>query len=548
MIISNVLMEEYNKTRDTKDASLICYAPFVSINFEQTGKATACCYNRTHVLGTYPQQSIREMWWGDKANELRAVIREKNLGGGCEVCSRQLESKNFFGTHARHFDPYADAPEKEENKSPFGFFKPAIHNAKKRAVNYPKAMEFELSNTCNLECVMCTGYFSSSIRKNREKLPPTPQMYDDAFVKQLEEFIPHLTDAKFLGGEPFLIDIYYSIWESILRINPNMLIHITTSATVLGGRAKNLLESLRCGIVISIDSIVKETYEHIRTNARYERVMENVEYFHKYTKEKKTWMSFAVCPMTINWNEIPDMVTHCNKEDIYMFFNTVFKPEEYSLRFLPARILGNIISHYKSVNFPPIRDVHGHNVNSFNDLIKQLERWHEDAVNHERLQMQTVQAIAGNLNTLTASATGSISPPVQTLLKHLLDFVKLKVALLQQPIAGKENDSVSEYQLAFIKDKENWIIELKRILKEQGFASFIRDYMQAVYELHLLLLNKKNDAEVKSRCAGVVDIIMEHPRYETIINELISLDPLYILSVVRNFKLYFIALQIKDSY
>jgi MoaA/NifB/PqqE/SkfB family radical SAM enzyme len=548
MIISNALLEEYNKTRETKDASLICYAPFVSINFEQTGKATACCYNRTHVLGTYPQQSIQEMWWSDKANELRASISEKNLGGGCEVCSKQLESKNFFGTHARHYDPYADAPEKEESKSPFSFLKPAINNTKNRPLKYPKVLEFELSNTCNLECVMCTGYFSSSIRKNREKLPPIPLVYDDAFVKQLEEFIPHLTDAKFLGGEPFLIDIYYSIWESILRINPKVVIHITTNAAALSGRAKNLLESLRCGVVISIDSLVKETYERIRTNARYEKVMENVEYFRQYTQEKNTWMSFAVCPMTINWKEIPDMVKHCNQEDIYIFFNTVFKPEEYTLRFLPARILGNIIANYKSVNFFPICDVHVHNVNSFNDLIKQLERWHEDAVNHERLQMQTVQAIAGDLNTLTASATGSITPPVQTLLKHLLDFVKLKVALLTQPVAGQEDDSVSEYQLAFIKDKENWIIELKRLLNEQGFASFIRDYMQAVYELHLLLLNKKNDAEVESRGAGMVDIIMAHPRYETIINEMISLEPLYLLSVVRDFTLDFIAVQIKNSY
>jgi hypothetical protein len=120
--------------------------------------------------------------------------------------------------------------------------------------------------------------------------------------------------------------------------------------------------------------------------------------------------------------------------------------------------------------------------------------------------------------------------------------------LLQQPVAGKENDSVSEYQLAFIKDNENWIIELKRLLNEQGFASFIRNYMQAVYELHLVLLNKKNDDEVESRCTGVADIIMEHPRCETIINEMISLEPLYILSVVGNSTLDNIAFQIKESY
>jgi MoaA/NifB/PqqE/SkfB family radical SAM enzyme len=75
----------------------------------------------------------------------------------------------------------------------------------------PKVMEFELSNECNLECVMCNGSFSSSIRKNREKLPPIISPYNDDFVNELDAFIPHLTDAKFLGGEPFMIEIYLKI-------------------------------------------------------------------------------------------------------------------------------------------------------------------------------------------------------------------------------------------------------------------------------------------------------------------------------------------------
>jgi MoaA/NifB/PqqE/SkfB family radical SAM enzyme len=82
-------------------------------------------------------------------------------------------------------------------------------------INYPRVMEFELSNECNLECVMCNGYFSSSIRKNREKLPASVSPYNDQFVDELDQFIPHLTDAKFLGGEPFMIDIYLKIWERI---------------------------------------------------------------------------------------------------------------------------------------------------------------------------------------------------------------------------------------------------------------------------------------------------------------------------------------------
>lgn len=548
MIVSDALMEEYNKTRDAKDLSLVCHAPFVSINFEQSGKATACCYNRKHVLGTYPADSIREMWWGDKAVSIRQMIKDRNLGGGCEVCSKQLESKNFFGTHARHFDPYASEPAPEHPESVLHkvkkFFKPSAN----RLAHYPKALEFELSNACNLECVMCTGYFSSSIRKNREKRPAVPQVYDAAFVEQLEEFIPHLTDAKFLGGEPFQIDIYYSIWESIQRINPHVMIHITTNATVLSGRAKELLENLRCGIVISIDSIVKETYERIRVNARYDKVLENIEYFRKYTKAKRTWMSFAVCPMTINWREIPDMVKYCNKEDIYLFFNTVFKPEEYTLRFLPARILGNIIAYYKSINFLPVRDVHRHNVNCFLDLIKQLERWHFDAVNHEKLQLHTIQKWEQPGSYFKQFLPQVNNAGEEVILYLIMDFVTQKTRYISDAAFDNWDEQLVVKMQQFIASKEKLVKQMSEIRLQMGYGGFLPAYLNGIYYLHIMFNKGKRDTSFAGKCEKLCEVIFMHPRHETIIDEMITMEPLYTLSVIHEFTLDNIAFQINNSY
>src|SRR6185295_19977224 len=106
----------------------------------------------------------------------------------------QFESANFAGLRARSFDDLSEDRYALADGVPFA---------------YPKLMEFEISNVCNLECTMCTGFFSSSIRHNREHLPPIKTPYDDAFVRQLEPFVPHLKAARFLGGEPFLIRTYY---------------------------------------------------------------------------------------------------------------------------------------------------------------------------------------------------------------------------------------------------------------------------------------------------------------------------------------------------
>ncbi len=103
---------------------------------------------------------------------------------------------------------------------------------------------------------------SLRLRKYRDSLP----------VDQLEEFIPHLKEAKFLGGEPFLIDIYYKIWDKIIELNPSVKITITTNGTVFNKRVQEILEKLDCNIIMSIDAFNKTTYESIRIQGDYEKI------------------------------------------------------------------------------------------------------------------------------------------------------------------------------------------------------------------------------------------------------------------------------------
>ena len=182
------LIEAYDESRINHPHESLCNAPFSNMYFGHDGNVTACCYNRTHELGTYPHQTVKEIWTSSKAEELRDLLSKNDLSSGCGSCEKLLLSKNFDAVIAKNYDllPYS--------------------------ANYPTKLEFELDNTCNLECTMCFGEFSSSIRKNRENKPPLLSAYNDAFVDQLEEFIPNLHSTRFFGGEPFLIDIYYNIW------------------------------------------------------------------------------------------------------------------------------------------------------------------------------------------------------------------------------------------------------------------------------------------------------------------------------------------------
>lgn len=365
------VIEQYAANRSDTYKSIVCHAPFVSMNFDQVGNARACCYNFKHVLGKWPEKSLKQIWAGGEANELRSYIRENNLGGGCKECGNMIVAGNHHGVRAKYYDEYT--PNNIASRLKY------FSNSFLGYLPMPKVIEFELSNECNLECVMCNGDFSSTIRKNREKRPPVISPYNDEFVDELDAFIPHLTDAKFLGGEPFMIEIYLKIWERILKINPSVRIHITTNGTFLNNRIKDLLEGLKAGIILSIDSVNKSTYNKIRINGNFEKVMDNLEYFRAYTHRKKTFISIAACPITLNWHELPEMLEFCISKNIALYFNAVFTPQELSLREQTPEYLYNVIQTLEAYNVPEqngnLKSPRNLSIAAYNDFIKLLKGW-----------------------------------------------------------------------------------------------------------------------------------------------------------------------------
>jgi sulfatase maturation enzyme AslB (radical SAM superfamily) len=166
--------------------------------------------------------------------------------------------------------------------------------------------------------------FLRSLEKNREGKPPVESPYDDAFVEQLKPYIPFLQEVKFYGGEPFMILIYYKIWELAVQLNPSIRLSIQTNATMLNSRIKDLLEAGNFHINISLDAVTREVYEAIRLNAKFDAVMENVNWFIDYCKRKNTFIGISACAMQQNWRDIPNILTFCTKKQVQLYLHTVF--------------------------------------------------------------------------------------------------------------------------------------------------------------------------------------------------------------------------------
>jgi MoaA/NifB/PqqE/SkfB family radical SAM enzyme len=350
--INEEIYKGYNRFRPDGPKPLFCYVPFNNMSFSFEGRVLACAYNQKVELGHYPQSTIADMWFNSESgNKLREHMQHNDLSYGCKHCLYFFNNRKFSGLKPLVFDKYSEIQD----------------------INYPKVLEFELSNTCNLECVMCNGKVSSSIRSNRDKLPPIPAVYDDEFVSQLKEFIPHIKEAKFYGGEPFLIPIYHKIWELILTLNPKTKIFVITNGTTLNSRIKDLLNRGDFDIAVSMDSTEKEQLESIRLNTKHEVVIENIQYLNSYCQKRNKSLVISFTLMRINWKEIIKIIRFCNTLNAVLYVSYLKTPPQFAVWNLDTEYLMKMLTELRGEKFPENNYPQKNNKRCYDDLITYLE-------------------------------------------------------------------------------------------------------------------------------------------------------------------------------
>lgn len=421
----------------TTEKEKACYAPEQSLRFNHSGKVLACCYNRGNVLGRFPEQSIHEIWFGEKAQQLRKALAKDDYSLGCHSCEKEIACGNRTLSGAAQYDYLAE-------QKPFR--------------NYPTMLDLELGSTCNFECIMCSGEYSTSIRRNREKQKPYYSPYEEhteLFIEQLTPFIPHLKEMRFLGGEPFLMKVYYEIWEKVLEINPSIKLNVLTNASILNKRVKKLLEKGNFHISVSLDSLERENFEKIRKNGIYEEVMANTRYFQNLMKQQGTTMMFNVCAMQQNWEELPSYFAYCQAHNIQVVLHTVKFPSHCSLWNLPAEELEKIVSAYERVSLINETEVQQANRQTFEGLTKQIRHWYEKAAKEspsgatknwekefsEKLGAQKNYGAfdsSKNYHKIITNLVQEFSPPEQQKLWQYLTKIDIQLVIDEVNVASTE--------------------------------------------------------------------------------------------------------------
>lgn len=300
----------------------LCYAPYTTLYFDNRADVRVCCHNNKFPVGNILEQSIDEIWQSARIITLREAMAKYEFGPGCDFCALQASDNWFTNMSMRRFDEFT------------------INSA---VPEWPQQMEFSISNACNLECIMCGGLWSSTIRSRREKLPKLPHLYSREFLLSLRKYLPHLKRAKFLGGEPFLVREYYVVWDMMVAEKLSTPCHVTTNGTQLNSRVRKVMDDLPFSISVSLDGATKETVERIRVNTDFDVLMRHVKHFRDYARERNTSFSLTYCLMRQNWHEFGAYCAFADQLDCPVWINTVLHPPEFGLYTLPKADLRAVV-------------------------------------------------------------------------------------------------------------------------------------------------------------------------------------------------------------
>ncbi len=165
----------------------------------------------------------------------------------------------------------------------------AYKKGKTKTLAYPVELILEITNQCNLSCIMCP-------RSNTKR--PIGMMGFDLFRNIIDQVKDYIELAYLSGGmgeplmHPGIFDMIAYCRDSGIRVG------VSTNATLLDSTIiQKLLKFPPDLMLFSLDGATKETHERIRVGSCFEKTMANVEGFLIEKEALKSSLPYAIAQM-----------------------------------------------------------------------------------------------------------------------------------------------------------------------------------------------------------------------------------------------------------
>jgi MoaA/NifB/PqqE/SkfB family radical SAM enzyme len=188
--------------------------------------------------------------------------------------------------------------------------------------SYPRRIVAELTNSCNINCIMC----------GREQLDFTPSFFELSWFKILEEAFVYTEEIVLHGwGEPTVHPSFEQILEYLNRFSLRK--YFCTNGTTLGNIKEMLFKHHVDIVAISLDGPDAATNDSIRRGARIDEITKSLKEIIEYKKKNKLdypYINFVFTAMKRNIDQLPNMVAlaaECGVEEVKVVYLTSFSKD-----------------------------------------------------------------------------------------------------------------------------------------------------------------------------------------------------------------------------
>lgn len=165
---------------------------------------------------------------------------------------------------------------------------------------YPRRLVFELTNRCNLNCVMCgrnDAYFK-------------PTVFDINWIDKFDHILDRVEEVTLMGwGEPTVHPEFALMLEKINKYPVRK--YFCTNGMKLGELTEEIFKNKVDIVAISIDGSDEATNNSIRRGSDFQKIIESLKNIVSEKRKRKLqypYMNFVFTAMKSNLHQIPDMV------------------------------------------------------------------------------------------------------------------------------------------------------------------------------------------------------------------------------------------------
>ena len=318
--------------RNQSIRGLICLYPFYNLQIFYKHLFVCCPDWTRQAVGNIRQKTIQEIWNSDKIRYVRRKMYAGEWTSICNICCPYISQYRHSGKTISYDDL--------EN---YDVLSPELIKEIRERKDYmdspPTGFKLDNSNTCNLDCIMCT-------RKHRND--------DNELIKatslEINKYLPNARSVVLCGsGEPFAITHTRELLYGNYSNNPNLRFSLITNALLLPKYWEKIKHQNFSMILISIDGATKNTYEYIRKGGKWEDLIKSLALI-RDNRNKFAVVSINMTVMRSNYKEVPAFIEFAREYGFTATFQKVrgsFGKENF-FRLKDEKCIGELADIVKS--------------------------------------------------------------------------------------------------------------------------------------------------------------------------------------------------------